>query len=232
MRHATNEEASLTKILFRYALDFKSIPYTTAWLEYAEIEPVAKKIGAAPTGRKPDGSPWFTVPIISDPSTGIVLSDGPAIAEYLDKTYPSRPPVYPKGTLGLQLAASQAIYDATLKALFPFCVPPILAVLSPASQEYYRAKIKDIPQGDADWKKVKEGFALIDGWYQKSVGSYIMGNQPTFADFTLIGLLHTLNRTMGEESKEWKDIARWNGKRWGELFAEASKTINSADVSV
>ena len=39
----------------RYALNYKSLPYKTVWIEYHEIEPVAKKLGAKPTKRKANG---------------------------------------------------------------------------------------------------------------------------------------------------------------------------------
>jgi len=39
----------------RYALNYKRLPYKTVWVEFHEIEPVAKKVGAKPTTAKPNG---------------------------------------------------------------------------------------------------------------------------------------------------------------------------------
>ena len=39
----------------RYALNYKKLPYKTVWLEFHEIEPVAKKVGAKATKLKPNG---------------------------------------------------------------------------------------------------------------------------------------------------------------------------------
>jgi len=39
----------------RYALNYKRLPYKTVWVEFHEIEPVAKKVGAKPTRLKPNG---------------------------------------------------------------------------------------------------------------------------------------------------------------------------------
>ena len=39
----------------RYALNYKKLPYKTVWVEYLEIEPVARKVGAGPTKVKPNG---------------------------------------------------------------------------------------------------------------------------------------------------------------------------------
>ncbi|KAK0229539.1 hypothetical protein EDD85DRAFT_957296 [Armillaria nabsnona] len=68
----------------RYALN---LPYQTVYVELPAVEALAKKIGASPTSTKPDAvSPFYTIPIIQDDSTGAVVSD---LAGYLDKTYPS-----------------------------------------------------------------------------------------------------------------------------------------------
>ncbi|KAJ7483558.1 hypothetical protein FB451DRAFT_1234964 [Mycena latifolia] len=53
----------------RYALNFKGIPYKTSWVEYPDIEPLSREVGAAPTRNKPDGRPHYTLPMIHDPST-------------------------------------------------------------------------------------------------------------------------------------------------------------------
>ncbi|KAK0457980.1 uncharacterized protein EV420DRAFT_1620839 [Desarmillaria tabescens] len=90
----------------RYCLNLKNLPYKTVYIEVPDIEALAKKIGAAPTDMWPDGvTPKYTVPIIQDHSTGAVISNSPAIAVYLDKTYLSIGPVLiPAGTMALQLA--------------------------------------------------------------------------------------------------------------------------------
>ncbi|KAK0237618.1 hypothetical protein EDD85DRAFT_1022854 [Armillaria nabsnona] len=88
-----------------YCLNLKNLPYQTVYVEIPDVKALAKKIGAAPTSMWPDESPKYTIPIIQDHSTGAVISDSPAIAAYLNKTYPSSGPVLiPSGTLALQLA--------------------------------------------------------------------------------------------------------------------------------
>ncbi len=76
----------------------KKLPYQTIFLELPDIEPLAKQIGAAPTGTRRDGvTPLYTVPIIHDHATGAVVSESAAIAAYLDRTYPSGPTLVPAG---------------------------------------------------------------------------------------------------------------------------------------
>lgn len=56
-------------------------------------------------GAKPDtmaGKPWYTLPIIYDPSTDRVVADSLEIAKYLDEQYPETPNVIPPGTDALQ----------------------------------------------------------------------------------------------------------------------------------
>ncbi|KAK0237553.1 hypothetical protein EDD85DRAFT_727496, partial [Armillaria nabsnona] len=88
----------------KYTLNLKSMPYQTAYVELPDIEALAKNIGASLTSTKPYGvSPFYTIPILQDGSTGAVVSDSVAIAGYLDKTYPSSGPVLiPTGTMTLQ----------------------------------------------------------------------------------------------------------------------------------
>jgi glutathione S-transferase len=66
-----------------------------------------KKLGAAPTSVKPDGNPFYTVPVISDSirKTGsgepTIVSDSWNIAIYLEETYP-KPALFPPGSRALQ----------------------------------------------------------------------------------------------------------------------------------
>jgi len=46
----------------RYALNYKKLPYKTVWVEYLEIEPVAKKVGAKATKTRPNGWARFIDP--------------------------------------------------------------------------------------------------------------------------------------------------------------------------
>jgi len=39
----------------RYVLNYKKLPYRTVWLEYHQVDPVAKKVGAKATKTRPNG---------------------------------------------------------------------------------------------------------------------------------------------------------------------------------
>jgi len=92
-------------ILSRLALNMKGVKYVTEWLEYPDVEPVTKKLGVPPNGKRPDGSDLYTLPVIVDPNAGAAIVDSERIAEYLEKQYPNAqgPVLFPPGTKGLQV---------------------------------------------------------------------------------------------------------------------------------
>ncbi|PBK64003.1 hypothetical protein ARMSODRAFT_979396 [Armillaria solidipes] len=94
----------------RYAL--KNMPHQTVYVELPDTEALTKNIGASPTSAKPDGvSPFYTIPIIQDDSTGAVVSDSAAIAGYLDKIYPSSVPLAHLNRDDVPSACSESISD-------------------------------------------------------------------------------------------------------------------------
>lgn len=220
---------SRAKQHIRYSLNYKNIPFETVWIEYPDIADFCKKVGAAPTATRRDSSLLYTLPVIRDPSTGTVLSDSPGIAVYLDNTYPDRPTLFPPGTKGLHAVFKPALFSV-LDELYDFTLPASNAILNPKSEAYFRStrekafgkKIEDItPKGEdrvKHWRKVENGFGIVDGWYAKGGGTYIMGDVPCFADIEIISWLQYVKVTLGEDSQEWKDIRSWNNGRWAKLF--------------
>lgn len=213
--------------MHRYALNIKGVAYKTEWVEYPDIEALAKKIGAPPTGAKADGCPSYTLPIINDPNTGKVVSDSFLIAEYLDATYPSGTTLFPPGTKPLMAALEAGVIGA-IGSIFPYQLASSCYILNPSSEKYFRAtreasygkKIEEFSpagaQRDADWAKAKEGLVAVDGWLSKNGGGkFVMGNTVTYADGILGAWLTWIKITNGESSAEWKDFASWHGGRWG-----------------
>ncbi|KAM7192577.1 hypothetical protein V8F20_008786 [Naviculisporaceae sp. PSN 640] len=72
----------------RYALNFKSVPYTTHWTPILSITETRKSLGVPPCRTFPDGTEYHTLPVIIDASTGSKQGDSFDIAVYLDKQYP------------------------------------------------------------------------------------------------------------------------------------------------
>jgi hypothetical protein len=92
----------------RLALNYKKVPYTTVWVENADIQTAMKEIGATPTAKRPTGEDRCTLPTIRNPATGEVISDSAKIIAYLEEKYPERA-LIPQGTLEQQVAFSRDI---------------------------------------------------------------------------------------------------------------------------
>ena len=75
---------------------YKNIPNRTEWIEYPDIEPLSKNL-VSNLSEKPDGTPFYSLPVIHDPSTRADLAESFHIAEYLEKMYPA-PSIFLHGT--------------------------------------------------------------------------------------------------------------------------------------
>lgn len=126
---------------FSYALNFKGVPYKTVWLEYPDIEPTFRSIGAIPISPKPDGSgPFYTLPVIVDPSRRTpsggptIITDSWNIAEYLDNVYPSPGLLFPEGTKALQALFLNHVTTTLFYPIVRILTPPLLDFLNEASR--------------------------------------------------------------------------------------------------
>ena len=208
-------------------MNYKRIPYRTEWVEYPDIAPLSKKLGINATDHGKDGSPLYTLPAIHDPSTGIYIADSIVIAEYLEKTYPDTPSVFPNESIALQKAFEPG-FTRGISAAWCFIKPAVCLKLNPASEEYFRRtreisfgkKLEDVvPTGEARteaWGKFKKG---LDTTYSYLIstdtkGPYMMGDTISWSDFVLFSFLYWFKLVWGEDSEEWKDIASWNDGRW------------------
>ncbi|KAG6850448.1 hypothetical protein H0H93_013320 [Arthromyces matolae] len=217
----------------RFALNYKGIPYRTEWIEYPDIEATCKSIGASPTEER-DGRPLYTLPVIYDPSTRSAIAESAVIAEYLDATYPDTPKLMP---LGKESFKQEFLiqYRTILPKLWQFIFPATERLLNPPSQSYFDA-VKygstiphESPTGESrqiEWKKIQADFDLFAKWLDEhgdKEGPHILGAEVSFLDFVLGGYLFWMRITLGEESKEWKDISTWNGGRFGALLEGIKK---------
>lgn len=178
------------------------------------------KIGAPPTKKQPNGSPLYTLPVIFDDSTGVVIADSFHIAEYLDATYPETLRLFPPGTKALQTAFITA-FLSTLRSVVPFVGPKTPRILNSTSRAYYvetrfGSRKVEVPEGeerDKQWEKVKSEFGVLDGWMQKE-GPFIMGRDVTFADIVIASYLIWMRTVLGEDSPDWYEINGWFVGRW------------------
>lgn len=210
----------------RYTLNYKGIPFETLWVEYPDIEPTCKKIGAKPTSTRDDGSPFYTVPVIHDPSTGKTISDSINIVEYLDKQYPSSPKLAAVPRT-LETAFLSAHRSLVLPTYIKLVLPKVLGILDPQSAEYYmRNKFKVVspivPVGEeraALLVKTEEEFGLLDKWYKSGEdnGPFLTGVVPSHLDITVTAHILVFRDIYGDESSEWCAMKGWHGGRWTKL---------------
>ena len=139
--------------------------------------------------------------------------------------------MFPNHTHGLQAIFDGAFVDSALGSVFQFILPATCPTLNPTSEAYFRRTreatfgkpLEDVvPKGDAgvaEWAKFKDGLAKVDTWFAKSGGPFLMGSTVSWADLDVAAWLIWLRVVWGEESAQWKDIASWQGGRWGKLTA-------------
>ncbi|RKP14288.1 hypothetical protein BJ684DRAFT_22585 [Piptocephalis cylindrospora] len=73
----------------RYALNFKNTPYKTTWVPLHAVSSVRGAFNIPASRKFADGSPYHTLPVLSDPATGRIVGDSFEIATYLQEQYPS-----------------------------------------------------------------------------------------------------------------------------------------------
>jgi len=183
---------------------------------------------------RPDGSPYYTVPIIHDGSTGKYIVDSYSIATYLDDQYPNAPTLLPKGTHALQTAFTFAVGSAT-EALGSIIMPASYDILNEASQSYfYRTKGIEglkLPEEkmDEQWKKLEAEMGIIDGWLKRNVEGqkFVTGGSISYADIHLVARLLWIKKVFegkkaqgSKESDGWDIVKGWHGGRWAKLVAE------------
>ena len=168
-----------------------------------------------------------------DPNTNRIISDSFAIAQYLDERYPDTPKVLPHGSAALIHVFQTAYLDAT-KGSIRLGIAKGAEKLNPVSKEYYiRTRIErfGIPweqfappeKREQLWNELRAGCDTLDGWYAKSSGQFIMGDEPCFADFMVAGRFKWIEYCF--EKQEWEEVKSWNGRRWGKLVEATDKYL-------
>jgi glutathione S-transferase len=208
----------------RYALNFKKFNYRTHWVEFPDVTSVRKSLGAPPSRYHPDGTPFYTMPVLQILSTGEVVGDTFDIALYLDKMYPDNERrLIPEGTVGLHRALNKYA-DGLFTPFYG-----LYAHGQPLNDESKRAMLKRV--GFQDWDEMnawgeKRAALLVD--FEKALGDldhcYVKkeacgpflegGDKPTYGDMIIGGWLQFMSRTV----PEWDVIAKWHGGRWGEVL--------------
>ncbi|KAI0389422.1 hypothetical protein F5Y17DRAFT_448984 [Xylariaceae sp. FL0594] len=212
----------------RYALNFKKLNYRTEWVDLPDVPSVRQGLGVETKDRYPDGTPYYTLPILKDDSEGkkALLGETFDIAVYLDKAYPDGPSLFPGGTVGLMAAFND--YVEALFAPFVFLNFDDFPFNS-ATEESTKAKLA-ARMGKTRWEDVlltadarKEMLRKFESEMGKlarhyetkgTSGPFLLGGEtPTFADFIVGARLMALQCAI----KEWDEVQMWHGGLWGRL---------------
>jgi glutathione S-transferase len=208
----------------RFVLNYKNIPFVTIWVDYSEISIAMKSIGARPSKRR-DGSEVNTVPVLSDPNTGALITDSLKIASYLEKTYPEKP-IFPNNSESLIHAFDSAYMSLIIPGFRPVFLRTAEALSPPNAKFFTEIRSKDIPlpwdaEDDKNWGLLEKGYNTAYEWYQKTDGKWIMGDTLSYADFVVAAQLLWYKRVLKED--EWARISSWNGGKWAQLLADVEK---------
>ncbi|KAI7767238.1 hypothetical protein LZL87_009640 [Fusarium oxysporum] len=190
----------------RLMLNYKDIPYKTIFLEFPDIEPKLKELGLE-SHDPSSGSPRYTVPTIHHVPTGKYIMDSPAIAEFLESTYPD-PPLSPTSELGREIETKAR--GAVGPAFRISVTPRENLILSPRSQEYFRAKnearmgckledLMDPEKEEKTWQGVADKMRELSDLMltNKGKGMFLLGKKPSYTDFFIAASLQSA-RTIDE----------------------------------
>jgi glutathione S-transferase len=166
----------------RYSLAHKGLPFESVPMGFSDI---ARQFG----GR------FKTVPIIEDGAT--VMNESWDIAEYLDRTYPERPPLF--GSEGeratLRLLDNSLVIDI-LRKMFQVYALDIHDAARPEDRPYFRSSRESwlkgitLEQYTADrverLPKLREALQPIRLHLARL--PFLGGSTPNYADYMLLGL--------------------------------------------
>ena len=215
----------------RFCLGYKGLPHEVIWVEMHDIAATMKSIGASPTG-----GGRYTVPVIKDPNTGALVSDSHAIAKYLDETYPDKP-LIPRGTHVLMQNFESLFSSVVLKPSLRLLMARTLEIQKDNSREFFiKTRLRmigetswsDVAPEDkiqVQWAALKNGLGVVDGWYQKSEGRWIMGDIFSFADIIVVCWLVWWNAILKEEERQ--EIYALHEGRWGRLLRDVNSECNT-----
>jgi len=211
-----------------YALNLKSVPYHTEWVDLPDVKATRIAHGVAPVRKHADNTDFYTLPMIHDPATNTYVGDSFDIAVHLDTQYPNR---------GTQLFAPGSIavhrvFNAHVDALFSrYALLAITGLLfNPDTAAVSKAEFAR-RAGVGSWEELRvEGAAripLLESFRAEldalaallwpvgdaATGPFVGGATPSYADLVVGGWLAMLSVTL----PEWGDVCAWQEGRWGKL---------------
>lgn len=185
---------SLNPWKVRAALNYKKIPYKTAWIEYPDIAPTLKDVGLEPNDT-PNATP-YTCPAVKLPD-GTFMMDSRPICTALENLHPE-PSLHMSDTETMD-RARDALAPIWV-ALRPLILPRVPEMLLPErSAEYFHRtreqvfgmSLAEVAKSEAAvkaWENVGPGLEGMKAFLTESKeGPFVMGKTVSFADFAIAG---------------------------------------------
>ncbi|KAJ7149168.1 hypothetical protein C8R43DRAFT_1128543 [Mycena crocata] len=215
----------------RYALNLKGVHYKTEWVELPDVASVRQKLECPAVRRHLDGSAFYTLPIIQDPSTGKIVGDTFEIAQYIDVVYPHGPRLIPASTTALHRAFNAYVDKIFTDGSAVLCASGL--PFNPETAERTKADFArraGIPSwndiillGTVDRPKKLEAFKEELGGlakvYVDEEEPFLEGKSVSYADMIVGGWLQMLKATLAE----WKEVQTWHNGRWERVIQALDK---------
>jgi len=175
-------------------LNYKKIPYKHTFLEYPDIAPTLKSLGARPYS---DDIRPYTCPAIAHPGTlPHPIMESFAIACHLDKHFPENPVFPTAGSKALAAAIQRIINISVFPLVAPVMLPKTPKFLPERSAKYFQeTRAEAFGMSLAEYEKKADVPALlkalgqIGGILNQEEGPFFMGTTPSYADFIVVGFL-------------------------------------------
>lgn len=235
----------------RLALNFKALPYTTAWVPLPDVEKVRRDLQVPACRKFGDGSDYYTLPVVEDPNTGAKLGDTFDIAVYLQKTYPdSGLDLFPEQKLDYVFTPDQASpipitdvrggehdeyarFNMSVDEVFTAHVALMVngMLLSPDGEQVF-VKRAGVDSFDAfacvgeQREKILVSFenkleGLAEVFKKDESGPFVLGTKASYADLIVDGWLRMANKCL--PSTEWNALRGWHGGVFGQLHDALDK---------
>ncbi|KAJ7737543.1 hypothetical protein B0H16DRAFT_1664725 [Mycena metata] len=190
----------------------------TEWVEHPEITSTRKKLGCPPVRWHRDCTPFYTLPIIDDPSTGKLVGDDFEIARYLDAVYPSGPRRIPPFTTALHRALNIHVGE-----IFILCGhgPPF----NPETAEQSKAEFVRLT-GVSSWDDITLHGAARTKQLAEFKGA-LGGTSISYADMIIGAWLQLLKASLAE----WDEVRTWQNSRWGRVLQALDKYAEVKEIN-
>ncbi|TFK95841.1 hypothetical protein BDV98DRAFT_659516 [Pterulicium gracile] len=205
----------------RYCLNYKGLQHRIEWVELPDLTALYERLNL-PAVRLRGDITYHPVPVISDPSTGSIVSDSLNIARYLDETYTYSPRLISQGCTLFIHAFEERLRDSVRHV---FKLITCEAKLNEARRDFYEhtrplyfgvLSFQDMNlTGEARSEELRLLQADLERFTKlydvKDEGGYVMGD-------TLDIVVAAMMKWFSLHLPEREELKRWSEGRWAKVL--------------